>query len=671
MKINLLIIILIAIFSFLKCDKVDKDTEVIESPNNINIESISYELSYTDHSVIKVVIKTYDEIEADISFIAYLKSENEKKEYLLNCSNSFYDIIECHSERNVTFNLEDKYYFYYNKTKSKITFDENDILEDDKRVSLLFKPEITIDEKIYKDNRKIIVSTNNRMVGGGVLYIARKSKKLLQKLEDGFNKFIELNNFISHVGLFSDMPQSTYSSFNEAIIRGYHIVDADLQFTKDKVPVICHEENLENFSNGKGTIESKTLEELLKLDFGSKVNKKYEGEKILTFEGLLQLCKENNAIIDLNLEHLDYNKYFESTNEYMKIIIQLVEHYGMIDSIIFNDGPNPNTILKLKGIRNDISVSISNIKTKEDIDKIKDKYTGSKRIIYNFGEITKDKNIDENAVKYALSLGKKVKVGNVDDLECAQKLFSSGVNFITTKKLHPFLIKNEKQDPVIVRCSPIDDDSSECDIDDDLALKDNEFYNIYYTDNIYNLSSNINNEPIGDFQYIDTNLLDEMYYAVRKFDFEKGIIELNLSHEIENGEQIFGIVGPAYENAAECYQYNFVCHGKGIYFADCKIEKNDEYKIHFNGTYCIYSVEDYSLNQFEIEEKKKEEKENEQGYVQYIVEEKTSYFFVFIITVVIILIIIIIYFVKCRKPAYYNAIRDSENNFMPDDYLYR
>ena len=95
-------------------------------------------------------------------------------------------------------------------------------------------------------------------------------------------------------------PQSTLVAYEEAIRRGYHIVDADLFFTKDKIPVINHGDDIEHYSNGNGTISTKTLEELEELDFGEKFDKKYKGEKILTFEKLLELCKENDVIIDLD-----------------------------------------------------------------------------------------------------------------------------------------------------------------------------------------------------------------------------------------------------------------------------------------------------------------------------------------------------------------------------------
>ena len=126
MRNYFLIVFLLSIFLSIKCDRN------LDYHYNINIESISYELAYNNYSVVKVVIKTYDSLENDVAFKAYLIAEESHKEHLLHCYSTFYDIIECFSNRDDIFNKEDRYYFYYNKTDSKITFDENDILEDDK-----------------------------------------------------------------------------------------------------------------------------------------------------------------------------------------------------------------------------------------------------------------------------------------------------------------------------------------------------------------------------------------------------------------------------------------------------------------------------------------------------------------------------------------------------------
>ena len=635
-------------------DRFDYD-EYFGSKDNINIVSISYELQYNNISVLKVIIKTYEEITNDINFIAYLKSEEEEKQYLLNCSNTFYDTIECLSERKISLNIEDKYFFYYEKGKNNnLTFDGSNILEDENRISLVFKPEISENLKLYKDNRKIIAITNKEIIDGGYLYIVRKSKKILHKPKDGFNKYIELNNFIFHAGLSGDFPPSTLIAYQEAIRRGYHIVDAYIQFSKDKVPVIYHMKNLDNNTNGKGEISSKTLEELKKIDFGINFNKKFKGEIILTFESLLKLCKENDIIIDLNLTLLNYKKYFNETDEFLKIMINLIKKYDMFDSIFFSDN-RKETILKIKSFKNDISFSLNSITDKQSKEKLKDEFKGS-RIIYNLGNISLEKEINKEALE------EKIKVSEIDDLKLAKKIQSLGVNYISTNKLDPFLIQNEKENPIIVRCSPSVEDvfNSECEIDENIRLIDNEIYNIYYSDNIYNISEDINELPIGEFKYVDTNILDELYYSVVYFNFDEGIIQLNTSKKIKKNEIIEGIVGPAYDNVAELYQYNFLCEGNNMYSINCKIKKDDENKVKFKGNYSIYSLEGYSLNSNEVLKRM----DSKKIYQRF-------YFYIIIGVFLVFIIIIIICCIKKNRNDSFNEMKISGNAYISDNNLYK
>ena len=220
-------------------------------------------------------------------------------------------------------------------------------------------------------------------------------------------------------------------------------------FTKDKIPVISHGNSLKSISNGKGQLIDKTLEELEKLDFGSKINKKYTGETILKFEDLLKLCKENNIIIDLDLYHLNYNEFLKNKKEYAKLIIEYIEKYDMFDSIVFNE-KRQSIIETFKSIRKDLSFSLSGMNEIENIKKIKDKYQDSKILIYNMGDLQKGKKINKESVKYGLSLGKKIKAAKIDNINFANKVLEWGVNYICTNKLESFLIKNEKEEPIIL-----------------------------------------------------------------------------------------------------------------------------------------------------------------------------------------------------------------------------
>ena len=211
----------------------------------------------------------------------------------------------------------------------------------------------------------------------------------------------------------------------------------------------------------------------MKLDFGSKFSKKYEGETILILEVLLQLCRDYNVIIDLDLSYLD----FEKNEDYATELLDSIKKYNMFNSVYFSDGPVCENILKLIKIKNDISISVPISNKKDDVDKVKNQFPNSKRIIYSFTR----NNTDEETVKYIKSLGQKVKINEViDDRMFIKKLLSWGVDYLKTDELHQFLMENEMEVPVPVQCVPVDIDHSECEIDDDVMLKDNEWYNIYY-----------------------------------------------------------------------------------------------------------------------------------------------------------------------------------------------
>ena len=585
------IFLLISLYLVSYCDIQNNSTPIID----IDILQISYELAYKDSYAIKVIIQTINDLDISVSFPAKFKALKSKEEFNLNCHNVSSTEIECYTEKDVKFDLKEKYYFYYNRGKNgKYTLEEKDIYEDFKQVNLIFKPEMYTDLVMYKDHRKVIGLNNRKIVGGGYLYLVRKNKKLLHKQKDGFNKIIELNNFIIHNGITDKIPPCSFASYKEAITRGYRIVDAAIQFTQDKIPVVCNQDYIENKNEEKVKINNMELKELKKINLGKRYNKKYKGEKILLFEDLLKMCKENNALIELDLSNINYQTYFEKDNEFAKIIIDTIEKNNMIDSIIFDEGSNEKIISKLQEIKNDISVSISNINSKEDMTKMKDKYPHSKRVIYNLGDISNNNKIDKSSIKYGLSLGKKIKVETIDDINKANLLFSLGVNFIKTNKLEPFLVDNEYEEPILLRCTQFDV-LVDCRLGQEVKLYDNAVYNIYYTTNIYKLFEDINDKPIAEFKYFDTKQLDDRFYKVTKFDFEKGEIDLNITFAIKKGRKLKGKVGPNYDNVNDCYLYDFVCQGNNLLNISCNINKSPNV-VKFNGNYSIHSVDYYSLN---------------------------------------------------------------------------
>lgn len=71
----------------------------------------------------------------------------------------------------------------------------------------------------------------------------------------------------AHRGASGTMPENTLESFKKAAELGADGVELDIQFTKDKQIVVCHDETVDRTSNGKGFVKDYTLEELKQLDF--------------------------------------------------------------------------------------------------------------------------------------------------------------------------------------------------------------------------------------------------------------------------------------------------------------------------------------------------------------------------------------------------------------------
>ena len=213
------------------------------------------------------------------------------------------------------------------------------------------------------------------------------------------------------------------------------------------------------------------------------------------------------------------------------------------------------------------------------------------------GNLLYGKTINKEAVKYGLSLKNKIKAAKVNDINLAEKLFSWGVNFITTQYLNPFQLKNEKEVPIKIKCNYLFlKNYSICIIEKDIYLKDNEFYNIYYSNNIYNFYEDININPIGEFKYINTNINHKLYYICKYINIEEGIIKIIISNILEKGKKIKGILGPDFDNVANYYLFDFICKGNNRNYLKCLIIKENKSKLLYKGNYIIYSLENYSFN---------------------------------------------------------------------------
>ena len=96
---------------------------------------------------------------------------------------------------------------------------------------------------------------------------------------------------IAHRGANKKAPQNTMPAFRLALQENADGFETDVHLTKDGVPVICHNNTIDDTSDGRGAIGDYTLAELRRFDFGASFGEEFAGTSAPTLEEFLTLAK--------------------------------------------------------------------------------------------------------------------------------------------------------------------------------------------------------------------------------------------------------------------------------------------------------------------------------------------------------------------------------------------
>ncbi|MBP2311683.1 glycerophosphoryl diester phosphodiesterase [Azospirillum soli] len=113
-----------------------------------------------------------------------------------------------------------------------------------------------------------------------------------------------LPRLIGHRGAKENAPENTLASLREAARQGAAWVEVDVMLTRDRVPVLIHDDTLERTTSGTGPVPDLTLAELRRLDAGSWFDPRFAGETVPTLEDALALIRDLG--LGLNLEIKPY-----------------------------------------------------------------------------------------------------------------------------------------------------------------------------------------------------------------------------------------------------------------------------------------------------------------------------------------------------------------------------
>lgn len=110
-----------------------------------------------------------------------------------------------------------------------------------------------------------------------------------------------------HRGYSAKYPENTLVSFEAAVELGVDVVEFDIWLSKDNVPVIMHDGNVERTTDGEGHIRDKTLKEIKQLDAGKWFNEKFSAQSVPTLEETLELLTRKNPKLMLGVEIKEYS----------------------------------------------------------------------------------------------------------------------------------------------------------------------------------------------------------------------------------------------------------------------------------------------------------------------------------------------------------------------------
>ena len=219
---------------------------------------------------------------------------------------------------------------------------------------------------------------------------------------------------VGHRGASGYAPENTMSAFKLAKEMGADMVELDVYRTKDGVLVVMHDADVKRTTDGEGKIEEMMLEQVKKLDAGSRYNPKFAGEKIPALDEVLEWAVAADIQVNIEIKGAGCEE----------LVLAAIEKYKMRDKIIVSSFHH-DYIKKIEEADPGIKTGAL-VKDIEDIDAIIAASGKPDAVNPRYNMVTKQ--IVDEAHKRGLA----VNVYTVNDPLAMRQMISAGVDSIIT-----------------------------------------------------------------------------------------------------------------------------------------------------------------------------------------------------------------------------------------------
>lgn len=148
-----------------------------------------------------------------------------------------------------------------------------------------------------------------------------------------------LPKVIGHRGAKAYAPENTVASIETAASLGVEWVELDVKLTRDGIPIIFHDEELDRTTNGTGLVAHTNYEDLRDLDAGSWFGDSFGSVRIPTLEEAVDIILKRGLGLNLEIKPcpgreketaevaLDYlSQYWDDLD---KILISSFQHVSL------------------------------------------------------------------------------------------------------------------------------------------------------------------------------------------------------------------------------------------------------------------------------------------------------------------------------------------------------